>query len=153
MGAAQFCPLPPFLFSSPLRSRSLTIGPRRLGVQSRSCQTPKGIIVRINAMRGSIDQLGSWAKSELKYWERAALAKIADYTELTDDDINELVRYFVEDAGLAPIASSRPPLPLLDGEAAESGRPPCRLNRISDLRNVNALPNRTGDSIWSPAPL
>ncbi|HXM15920.1 MAG TPA: hypothetical protein VN933_11810 [Candidatus Eremiobacteraceae bacterium] len=53
-------------------------------------------------MRGSIDQLGSWAKSELKYWERAALAKIADYTELTDDDINELVRYFVEDAGLAP---------------------------------------------------
>ena len=92
-------------------------------------------------MRGSIDQLGSWAKSELKYWERAALAKIADYTELTDDDINELVRYFVEDAGLAPIASSRPPLPLLDGEAAESGRPPCRLNRISDLRNVNALPN------------
>jgi recombinational DNA repair ATPase RecF len=98
-------------------------------------------VARISAMRGSIDQLGSWANAELKYWERAALAKIAGAGELTENDINELLQYFLEDAGLVPIPSRRPPLSLLDGEAAESDIRPCRLNRISDLRNVNALPN------------
>ncbi len=91
-------------------------------------------------MRGSMDQLRAWAAQELKYWERAALQKAASKSEFTSDDVGELMQYFVEDAGLVPMPSPRTPLALVESAASDSAREPCRLNRIFNLRNVNALP-------------
>jgi hypothetical protein len=47
------------------------------------------------------ENLTSWAAEELKYWEQAALDKILQGRELHNDDAEELVKYFIEDAGLA----------------------------------------------------
>jgi len=91
-------------------------------------------------VRGFENQLRSWAAKELKYWEQAALEKISSQIELCDDDLQELVRYFIEDAGLAAIPASRPRLSLLENTVAEAVLAPCRLSRIFNLRNVNALP-------------
>jgi recombinational DNA repair ATPase RecF len=91
-------------------------------------------------MRGLIDNLRSWAGKELKYWEQAALEKTSSQVEFTSDDLRELVQYFIEDAGLAPIATNRPRLSLLDNTVTEAVLAPCRLSRIFNLTNVNALP-------------
>ena len=91
-------------------------------------------------MRGLEHNLRSWAAKELRYWEQAALEKISRQGELTKDDLHELVQYFIEDAGLAPIPPDRPSLSLLQNIIAETEQVPCRLNRIFNLRNVNALP-------------
>jgi hypothetical protein len=91
-------------------------------------------------MRGLEHNLRSWAAKELRYWEQAALEKISRQGELTKDDLHELVQYFIEDAGLAPIPPDRPSLSLLQNIIAEAEQVPCRLNRIFNLRNVNALP-------------
>lgn len=91
-------------------------------------------------MRGLNNELRSWAASELKYWEQAALEKVATRAELQDKDLQELVAYFIEDAGLAPIPSNRPRLSLFENVPPETQFVPCRLSRIFNLRNVNALP-------------
>ena len=64
-------------------------------------------------MRGFEHNLRSWAAKELRYWEQAALEKISRQGELIEDDLQELVQYFIEDAGLAPVSPNRPPLSLL----------------------------------------
>lgn len=91
-------------------------------------------------MRLLDNNLRSWAAMELRYWEQAALEKISRKVELTSADLQELVQYFIEDAGLAPTPADRPRLSLLENRLAEPEMPPCRLNRIFNLRNVNALP-------------
>ncbi len=91
-------------------------------------------------MRGLEYNLRSWAAKELRYWEQAALEKISSQGGVTNDELQELVQYFIEDAGLAPIPPNRPRLSLLENTVAEPDLAPCRLNRIFNLRNVNALP-------------
>jgi recombinational DNA repair ATPase RecF len=91
-------------------------------------------------MRGLTHKLTSWADKELRYWGQAALEKISSQVELTNDDLQELVQYFIEDAGLAPIPANRPRLSLLENRVEEPELAPCRLDRIFNLRNVNALP-------------
>jgi len=91
-------------------------------------------------MRGLMNNLVSWASKELRYWEQAALQKISNKVELTHEDLRELVQYFIEDAGLAPIPANRPRLSLLENNVAEPELAPCRLDRIFNLSNVNALP-------------
>jgi recombinational DNA repair ATPase RecF len=91
-------------------------------------------------MRSLNNNLKSWAATELRYWEQAALEKISRKVDLTGADLQDLVQYFIEDAGLAPIPADRPRLSLLESMVAEAGMTPCRLNRIFNLRNVNALP-------------
>ena len=53
-------------------------------------------------MGGVIDHIRSWAATELKYWERAALDKISEETELSEETYEELLAYFLQDAGLLP---------------------------------------------------
>jgi len=60
-------------------------------------------------------------------------------SELSDSDYDCLVEYFKQDAGLAPINAKRPLLELSNPEAVEAGSATCRLDRIFDLKNVNAL--------------
>jgi recombinational DNA repair ATPase RecF len=91
-------------------------------------------------MRGLEKNLRSWAAKELRYWEQAALEKISRQDELTNNDIQELVQYFIEDAGLVSIPPDRPSLSLLESTIAEPEQVPCCLSRIFNLRNVNALP-------------
>jgi len=70
-------------------------------------------------MRGLEKNLRSWAAKELRYWEQAALEKISRQDELTNNDIQELVQYFIEDAGLVSIPPDRPSLSLLESTIAE----------------------------------
>jgi DNA repair exonuclease SbcCD ATPase subunit len=83
--------------------------------------------------------LKSWAASELKYWELAALEKVASGKALKTEDFRELSQYFVEDAGLVPIPAGRPRLSFSDSGPSEPVPPPCRLDRVFGLKNVNAL--------------
>lgn len=91
-------------------------------------------------MRGLENTLRPWAAKELRYWEQAALARIAGQVDLTNNDLMDLVQYFIEDAGLAPTPATRPRLAFLEDTVAEPELAPCRLDRIFNLTNVNALP-------------
>jgi len=91
-------------------------------------------------MRGLTNNLASWAAKELRYWEQTALEKISTQEELTSDVFRQLLQYFIEDAGLAPIPANRPRLSLLENRVEEPELASCRLDRIFNLRNVNALP-------------
>jgi energy-coupling factor transporter ATP-binding protein EcfA2 len=91
-------------------------------------------------MRGLDQLLISWAQNELKYWEQAALDKILRGGEITDSDLEELVRYFIEDTGLSPVEVNRPRLFVFEKQLAYAQLAPCRLSRIFNLKNVNALP-------------
>jgi len=91
-------------------------------------------------MRGLNDQFWSWAAKELKYWEQAALEKVSSQPALSANDIDELVKFFIEDAGLAPISTSRPKLTLAASSTEKTETASYRLNRLFNLSNVNALP-------------
>lgn len=96
-------------------------------------------------MAGVLEEISQWA-SKLPYWEQAALERIVAGTALTEDDYAELLRYLLEDAGLA----EREPTPrptLTFPQLAEAGTlatgTACRLSKISGLQNINALaPNQ-----------
>jgi ABC-type lipoprotein export system ATPase subunit len=85
-------------------------------------------------------ELIKWAKT-LPYWEQAALDKIIGGSSLTDSDYDQLMQYFLEDAGLEEPASQRPDLRFLSEtiNEAEDKHEPVRLMEISNLSNVNAL--------------
>jgi hypothetical protein len=85
-------------------------------------------------------ELIKWAKT-LPYWEQAALDKIMSGSSLTNSDYDQLIQYFLEDAGLEEAVSQRPELRFLEGEEAEKQEKsePVRLMEISNLNNVNAL--------------
>jgi recombinational DNA repair ATPase RecF len=86
-----------------------------------------------------IDQIRIWA-ADLKYWEQAALELIANGTEMTEVHYQRLLDLCMHDAGLLQMPSSqRPPLSFTThtGESRGSG---FRLERLFNLRNVNALP-------------
>jgi hypothetical protein len=86
-----------------------------------------------------IDQIRTWA-ADLKYWEQATLELIASGTEMTEVHYQRLLDLCMHDAGLLQIPSSqRPPLSFTThtGEGRGSG---FRLERLFNLRNVNALP-------------
>jgi len=60
---------------------------------------------------------------------------------LQNEDFQELLQYFIEDAGLAPIPANRPRLSFAGNNITEAEPEPCRLERIFNLKNVNALPD------------
>jgi energy-coupling factor transporter ATP-binding protein EcfA2 len=91
-------------------------------------------------MTALIDQIRSWAATELRYWEQASLEKIVNSKALRDADLEELLLYFTQDAGLAPLPGSRPRLAFPEIPAIEPEVIPQRLERIFNLQNVNALP-------------
>lgn len=85
------------------------------------------------------EQLGSWAATELKYWEQAALDKIARHPHIGNEEINQLVQYFLEDAGLSPLGGERPKPALLERVVTTAVPASCRLSRILNVQGVNAL--------------
>jgi recombinational DNA repair ATPase RecF len=91
-------------------------------------------------MTGTINQIRSWAATELKYWEQAALERIVERDVPTEEDYEELVEYFEQDAGLVPLPAARPELSFPALGSMEATPEVCRLVRLFNLRNVNALP-------------
>ena len=96
-------------------------------------------------MASVLQEIRKWSSS-LPYWEQAALDKIIGGVEITDEVIEELYQYQLEDTGLDGLPSSdRPTLCNLQPDAEEiilsSERP--LLRRIYNLKNINALvPNQ-----------
>ena len=90
-------------------------------------------------MTGVLGQIRSWATT-LAYWEQAALEKVVSSVNCTEQEIDDLLQYLLEDAKLAEPVGVRPVLtfPALIGEGEPSGPAP-RLQQISNLQNVNAL--------------
>ncbi len=95
-------------------------------------------------------QLDSWARG-FRPWQRFVLANAVRNGRLTDKQVEQAYRVFLEDHGLAE--ASDPPIEV---PAAISGRPgeaapmPIWLRRIGDLRAINALP-AGGELTFSPA--
>lgn len=89
-----------------------------------------------------IERIRSWAAKNLEYWERAALEKILTHREIPESDVEQLVSYFLQDAGLEPIPTDRPGLTKEHRVPRPAIRAPSTLERIFNLRNVNALPSQ-----------
>jgi recombinational DNA repair ATPase RecF len=89
-------------------------------------------------MSGVIDQIREWA-SELEYWEQAALEKIARGDVLREDDFRDLLNDCMMDAGLVE-TQARPGLSFPIRAAIATPQPKVRLERLFNLKNVNALP-------------
>ena len=85
-------------------------------------------------------QISDWAAKELEFWEQATLEKISQRAELTDEDFKQLMVYFLQNAGLTPEPAARPRPSFAGLSARYPGQKPCRLVRIFNLKNVNALP-------------
>ena len=93
-------------------------------------------------MTGVIDQIRAWAATDLKYWEQTALEKISNGPRLSEEDFEELLRLFMEDAGVVSPTTPRARSSFPDNLAYEAGLAPCRLERIFNLKDVNALPEK-----------
>jgi len=89
-------------------------------------------------MPGVFDQIREWA-SELKYWEQSALEKIARGDVLRDDDFRDLLNDFMMDAGLVEM-QARPRLSFPTQPSASTPHRKVRLEKLFNLKNVNALP-------------
>ncbi len=92
-----------------------------------------------------IQEIAKWAE-DLPYWEQVALDKIIGGVEITDEVVEELFHYLLEDLGLDGLPSvERPTLCNLQSDAEEiilSSEKPL-LKRIYNLKNINALvPNQ-----------
>lgn len=92
-------------------------------------------------MADIIRQIRSWAAETLKYWEQVALERILTGGDLSEPGIRQLVSYFLQDAGLEPTPTDRPALSHQNRIVGTPMLAPCSLERIYNLRNVNALPN------------
>jgi ABC-type lipoprotein export system ATPase subunit len=96
-------------------------------------------------MANILQEIRAWS-SNLPYWEQAALDKIIGGIEITDEVIEELYKYLLEDSGLNALPSSgRPTLCNLqpDAEAVTTNTERPLLKRIYNLKNINALvPNQ-----------
>ncbi len=91
-------------------------------------------------MSSLLNQIRSWAARELPYWERATLEKLATEKEPEEPDFVKLVEYFLQDAGLEEIKNERAQYSPSEEVQCGHVQKPCRLVRLFNLRNVNALP-------------
>jgi hypothetical protein len=82
--------------------------------------------------------LRSWAASELKNWEQAGLKKVVSGSALSAGDFEELSQYFIEDAGLAPVPTTRPRLSFSDSTVR--------------ARAAGALSSSAGAAAFAPFP-
>ncbi|MDP3064800.1 MAG: AAA family ATPase [Chloroflexota bacterium] len=91
-------------------------------------------------MPSILTQIGQWATT-LPYWEQAALDRILAGVQLADAHYDELLRFLLEDEGLAPKTGHRPQLMFSNSQASgsQSTKARLRLVRVSNLKNVNAL--------------
>jgi len=84
-----------------------------------------------------VDRIRAWAM-QLDYWERMALEIAATGKELIEADYQTLVDYYMQDAGLVQMPM-RPKVEFAPPVAADT-RTGYKLERLFNLRNVNALP-------------
>jgi AAA domain-containing protein len=84
-----------------------------------------------------VDQIRAWA-AQLDYWERMALEMVATGKELIEADYQALLDYHMQDAGLVQMPT-RPKVEFSRPSTAET-RTSYKLERLFNLRNVNALP-------------
>jgi ABC-type lipoprotein export system ATPase subunit len=91
-------------------------------------------------MPSIVREISEWG-STLPYWEQAALEKIVSGVTITDDELDELLQYLLEDAGLADKNGERPALRFSRAPADEEDERHnnIRLKRIANLHNINAL--------------
>jgi hypothetical protein len=93
-------------------------------------------------MPSILREISEWG-TDLPYWEQAALEKIiSEVDPSTENSLEELLQYLLEDAGLADQKGERPVLKFSlkvdDGSDVEKHNS-LRLKRISNLHNINAL--------------
>jgi energy-coupling factor transporter ATP-binding protein EcfA2 len=89
-------------------------------------------------MPSTYEEILEWAK-QLKYWEQACLCKILSGGPISSEDLDQLLRYLLQDAGLEEIPSDRPVLKFGHGPEIQETHEPVVLKRISNLININAL--------------
>lgn len=93
-----------------------------------------------------INQITGWASKELDYWEKLTLDMILTKSELSDEDRKEILGFALEEVGLTPKRPEpRPKLNFADQLKPNASATKHRIERIFNLRNVNALP--TGQEI------
>ncbi len=91
-------------------------------------------------MAGVLDLVRDWA-AQLPYWEQAALERVVSGATLTEKDYQGLLDLCLQDGGLIPVpAGSRPALSFPTKLADKSAAAGCVVERLFNLRNVNALP-------------
>jgi energy-coupling factor transporter ATP-binding protein EcfA2 len=86
---------------------------------------------------GVVDQIRAWA-TQLAYWEQMALEMVATGKGLTEVNYQVLLDYCMQDAGLVQMPK-RPKIEFSRNSASDT-RATYRLERLFNLRNVNALP-------------
>jgi ABC-type uncharacterized transport system ATPase subunit len=86
-----------------------------------------------------VNRIRAWS-TELHYWERAALEKLANGTLLTPKDYNELLLEYMADYGLGPMPAERPTLSFSGPAEPTVEKRKVQLVRLFNLANVNALP-------------
>jgi ABC-type polar amino acid transport system ATPase subunit len=90
-------------------------------------------------MKNVMTEIATWANC-LPYWEQAALDKVLNRKKFTEEDYNELLQLFLEDAQLVEKTLSRQILTFQqDYYNRLDSRKPILLTEISNLKNVNAL--------------
>ena len=91
-------------------------------------------------MSGTIDLIRDWATG-ISYWEQAVLEKLAMGVSLTEKDHQHFLNLMLEDGALAPkTQANRPKLSFPATLPNASTATPFRIERLTNLRNVNALP-------------
>lgn len=92
-------------------------------------------------MTSILSEIHEWGAT-LQYWEQAALIKILSDVAFTDDVLEELLQFLLEDAGLAPSTTPHPNIdfsPLGQGAGEIEKHSSIRLKRIYNTHNINAL--------------
>ena len=91
-------------------------------------------------MPNVFEEIVIWAEN-LPFWEQAALDKIVAGDQITEEVIDELTDYLLENAGLQEIQRERPALcnlsPQVDLQIGGGTR--VKLRKLSNLKNINAL--------------
>ena len=84
----------------------------------------------------------SWASGELDYWEKLTLERIFAKRGFTEDDLSEILEYALEEIGLNPKRDhKRPNLAFIAQPHEEVAAKKHHIEKIFNLRNVNALPS------------
>jgi hypothetical protein len=94
-------------------------------------------------MKNIFGEIFIWA-STLSYWEQVTLSKLLSGKQLSNDDYQEILTYFLEDKSLIPKNNTRKPIVFNQSNIEkESLKNNIVLKEISNLENVNALiPNQ-----------
>ena len=90
-----------------------------------------------------INEIVSWANSELPDWQREAVKRLLDQESLTSEDQEQLYNLFKKSHSLLEIDQELPsmePIELSDGLGDSGTKHTIILKKIQEIKNVNALP-------------